>query len=65
MKNLITLCCLLVMFSCKAQDTAIKKYANISATVLEKAVLAGGKLIRVKDFPSENITPRPVDVWLR
>ncbi|WP_435416509.1 alpha/beta hydrolase [Polaribacter aestuariivivens] len=64
MKNLITLCCLLVMFSCKAQDTAIKKYANISATVLEKAVLAGGKLIRVKDFPSENITPRPVDVWL-
>ncbi|TMM31512.1 alpha/beta hydrolase [Polaribacter aestuariivivens] len=64
MKNLITLCCLLFIFSCKAQDTATKKYANISATVLEKAVLAGGKLIRVKDFPSENISPRPVDVWL-
>ena len=31
---------------------------------LEKAVLAGGSLFRVDSFPSNFITPRPVDVWL-
>ena len=31
---------------------------------LEKAVLAGGTLFRVDSFPSNFITPRPVDVWL-
>ncbi|MFT6050186.1 MAG: enterochelin esterase-like enzyme [Patiriisocius sp.] len=31
---------------------------------LEKAVLAGGSLFRVDSFPSNYITPRPVDVWL-
>lgn len=31
---------------------------------LENAVLAGGSLFRVDKFPSEYITPRPVDVWL-
>jgi predicted peptidase len=43
---------------------AKKTFANITTTVLEKAVLAGGKLIRVDSFPSVNIVPRPVDVWL-
>ncbi|MDB9781828.1 alpha/beta hydrolase-fold protein [Winogradskyella sp.] len=31
---------------------------------LENAVLAGGDLYRVENFPSQYITPRPVDVWL-
>ena len=68
MKNLIILCLTLLIVSCKSHNAktqkAEKKYADISASILEKAILAGGKLIRVDSFPSKNITPRPVDVWL-
>ncbi|MDO1501593.1 alpha/beta hydrolase-fold protein [Winogradskyella maritima] len=31
---------------------------------VEDAVLASGSLLRLTDYESENITPRPVDVWL-
>ncbi|WP_430411271.1 alpha/beta hydrolase [Kordia sp.] len=34
------------------------------ATEVKTATLAGGKLMRVADFPSEYIRPRNVDVWL-
>lgn len=67
MKNLIILCLTLIIFSCKSesQEKSIKNnYKNINSKVLEKAVLGGGKLIRVDSFPSKNITPRSVDVWL-
>ncbi|SHG99075.1 Putative esterase [Winogradskyella jejuensis] len=37
---------------------------NIEFKKLENAVLAGGTLLRVEAFPSENIKLRPVDVWL-
>ena len=67
MKNLIILCLTLIIFSCKSesQEKSVKNnYKNITSKVLEDAVLAGGKLIRIDSFPSKNITPRPVDVWL-
>ena len=38
--------------------------SKITAVVVENAVLASGKLMRIVRFPSKNIVPRPVDVWL-
>ena len=38
--------------------------SKITAVVVENAVLASGKLVRIDRFPSKNIVPRPVDVWL-
>ncbi|MFY9242412.1 MAG: alpha/beta hydrolase-fold protein [Polaribacter sp.] len=68
MKNVFILFSILITFSCKSQNTETKKeqnkYSNITTKVLENSVLAGGKLIRVDSFPSKNIVPRPVDVWL-
>ena len=39
-------------------------FKSIQSSVVEDAVLASGKLIRVDSFPSKFIQPRPVDVWL-
>jgi len=65
MRQIIILFSILMIISCKAQNQkASSNFDKINAIHLEKAVLAGGKLIRVASFPSENITPRPVDVWL-
>lgn len=68
MKNVLFLFSILLIVSCKSQQQEIKNeskpYRGISATILENAVLAGGKLVRVDSFPSKNIVPRPVDVWL-
>ncbi|QOD60874.1 alpha/beta hydrolase [Polaribacter haliotis] len=68
MKNLIILCLILFIISCKTQNKennkVEKKVDNITAKVLENAVLAEGKLIRIDSFPTKHITPRPVDVWL-
>jgi predicted alpha/beta superfamily hydrolase len=61
MKNRLFLFLALIAISCNSQN---QEYKNINAQVLENAVLAGGKLIRVDSFPSLNIVPRPVDVWL-
>lgn len=59
----------LLLLSCKSDaqekgETTKKPITKIETVVLEKAVLAGGKLIRVPSFPSKNIVSRPVDVWL-
>lgn len=68
MKKTLFLVILLLTISCKSQKKETKeeenKQSNITAKVLEKAVFAGGKLIRVDYFPSKNIVPRSVDVWL-
>ena len=68
MKKTLFLVTLLLTISCKGQNQETKKeqneYTNINSKVLEKAVLAGGKLIRVTSFPSKHIVPRNVDVWL-
>lgn len=45
-------------------QTAKKSFSHIKSYTLESAKLAEGKLIRIDSFPSKNITPRPVDVWL-
>lgn len=65
MRQITILFSVLLVISCNAQkQDSNNKFGNINAVHLENAVLAGGKLIRVDSFPSENITPRPVDVWL-
>uniref|UniRef100_UPI003F6C17FF alpha/beta hydrolase-fold protein n=1 Tax=Polaribacter sp. TaxID=1920175 RepID=UPI003F6C17FF len=68
MKKILFLVLTFITLSCKTQKqetkTDVDKFATISANILEKAVLAGGKIIRVDSFPSKLITPRPVDVWL-
>ncbi|MAB47475.1 MAG: esterase [Flavobacteriaceae bacterium] len=72
MKSLNLLFCLsLMIFSCKNENT--KQETSESETIeksiiefktVEDAKLASGKLLRVEDFPSEYIMPRPVDIWL-
>ena len=65
MKNLLLIFSILLVISCKSQKQDAKsKFSTIDAKPLENAVLAGGKLIRVDSFPSKNIVPRSVDVWL-
>ncbi|WP_299667739.1 alpha/beta hydrolase-fold protein [uncultured Polaribacter sp.] len=68
MKILSILFSILLLTTCKTQKRETTKEQQVAskiiATVLDKAVLAGGKLIRVDSFPSKNIIPRPVDVWL-
>jgi esterase/lipase superfamily enzyme len=69
MKQIPILFLIILMISCKSlaiqqQKKELYNQAKIEAKVLENALLAGGKLIRVDSFPSKNIVPRPVDVWL-
>jgi len=52
----------LLVISCSQNYKAT--FSKIKSYPLESAVLSAGKLIRIDTFPSENITPRPVDVWL-
>ena len=62
MKNLSILLLIFFLISCNSNNT--EAFKNIKSAVVEDAVLASGKLLRVDSFPSKNITPRPVDVWL-
>jgi enterochelin esterase-like enzyme len=68
MKKTIILFSVLLLISCqlKKQGTIKKEnnHTKIISKVLVKSVLAGGELRRVDSFPSKNIIPRPVDVWL-
>lgn len=73
MKNLCYILFVLsLVFSCKNEkqhndelstqaETSTK---TINFTTLEDAVLSSGTLVRIDSFPSNYITPRPVDVWL-
>ncbi|PQJ81528.1 alpha/beta hydrolase-fold protein [Polaribacter glomeratus] len=62
MKNLSVLLSIFLLISCNSKNT--EAFKNIKSAVVEDAVLASGKLLRVDSFPSVNITPRPVDIWL-
>lgn len=63
MKHIFFLGMLLTLFfSCA--DKNKKSFQNIQSYTLESAKLSSGTLVRVDSFPSKNITPRPVDVWL-
>ncbi|MCI2228217.1 esterase [Polaribacter sp. MSW13] len=66
MKNIFILLLVFGFISCKSesQNKKVTKFTNVKAVVLENAVLAGGKLIRIDSFPSNNIVPRSVDIWL-
>ncbi|WP_353779711.1 alpha/beta hydrolase-fold protein [Winogradskyella sp. 3972H.M.0a.05] len=37
---------------------------QVTAKKVTDVTLAGGTLMRVDKFPTQNITPRPVDIWL-
>lgn len=52
----------LIVISCAQQYK--NSFSHIKSYSLESAELSSGKLIRIDSFPSENITPRTVDVWL-
>ena len=61
----------LLIISCKEatkkQETPTQeteKSAMVEFKTVEDVKLASGKLLRVEDYPSEYIKPRPVDVWL-
>jgi predicted alpha/beta superfamily hydrolase len=66
MKNLaLVFCAITLYFSCNSKvEPTTKDTSKIIVSSLKKTVLARGQLIRVARFPSENITARPVDVWL-
>ena len=64
----VLMCC--VFFACnddKASKQSFEDTSNlpeIKQTQLNDIKLASGKLIRIDSFPSQHITPRPVDIWL-
>jgi hypothetical protein len=66
MKNLLIFAFSFVfVLACKSDKNVTSELKNkIEFIKLEKAILAGGSLFRVDSFPSNFITPRPVDVWL-
>ncbi|WP_299114467.1 alpha/beta hydrolase-fold protein [uncultured Winogradskyella sp.] len=61
------LCFCIAFFSCqkgkKVNDDSTASITYHFRTV-DNAKLFDGKLVRVDSFPSQYITPRPVDVWL-
>lgn len=67
MKNILFLLLTAILFSCNKTEKVKKQEESkptIKAYELTSAALAAGKLIRVDSFPSKNIKPRPVDIWL-
>ena len=60
---------LIMCMSCKSDIKKVvskNKQKDMTAHFkdFEEAQLSSGNLMRMDSFPSENITPRPVDVWL-
>lgn len=58
---------ILTFMSCKNEDKKIKiKPADTSEVKTDtvKGNFSGGTLLRIKDFPSNYIPPRKVDIWL-
>ena len=67
MKNILFLLFVAIFFSCSTTEKIKKQEESkprVNAYELTSANLAAGKLIRVDSFPSKNIKPRPVDIWL-
>ena len=67
MKNILFLLFVAILFSCNTTEKIKKQEESkprVNAYELTSATLAAGKLIRVDSFPSKNIQPRPVDIWL-
>lgn len=67
MKKILFLLSIAICISCNKTEKVDKKAetkSTIKAYELTSATLAAGKLMRVDSFPSKNIKPRPVDVWL-
>lgn len=62
MKTKILFLSIIIFISCNTKS--IQSFTNVKSYSLEKAVLSSGKLIRIDSFPSKNITPRTVDIWL-
>ena len=67
LKNIGFIAIIVLFFvSCKEQEkeSSTTFESAIKPKALTSALLASGKLQRVDSFPSQYITPRPVDVWL-
>ena len=67
MNNIILILSILFIsssFNIEKDKSTNTLQTKIKAYELTSATLAAGKLMRVDSFPSNNITPRPVDVWL-
>jgi enterochelin esterase-like enzyme len=52
----------LFVISCSQKSNI--SFSKIKSYTLKSAVLSSGKLLRIDTFPSKNITPRTVDIWL-
>lgn len=52
----------LLIISCTQNSKTT--FSKIKLYYLESAVLSSGKILRIDTFPSKNITPRTVDIWL-
>ncbi len=70
MKRVITICILVILFSCKNENKEVSKIhlepADTSKVKPEtiEGNFSGGTLLRIDDFPSNYIPPRKVDIWL-
>lgn len=72
MRNLVFILIVLTVFSCKTEkqqgsktlETQFDKPITYNLEAVANANLHAGELIRLDNFPSNYITPRPVDIWL-
>ena len=70
-KIIVLITCCVVIYSCKNEEKQnpvakeeVKSDMAYNIKHLKEAKLFAGKLMRIDSFPSDYITPRPVDVWL-
>lgn len=67
LKSILLLVCIIFFSSCKNEKKELKiKPADISniKTEIVEGDFSGGTLLQIKDFPSNYIPPRKVDIWL-
>lgn len=66
MKKIFFLLAIVSMIGCKqkTEKKEAKKPIKIEINTLKDVNLASGSIERIENFPTENITSRPVDVWL-
>ena len=63
--GILYITCLLSLVSCKSNEKQLEPASEVLSFERSDVFnLASGVLYRISDFPSEYITPRPVDVWL-
>lgn len=64
MKRYILLFLIVLIVSCQTQEKKEKVNSDITVKTDHGIQLGSGSIHRIDSFPSKNIVPRPVDIWL-